>query len=66
MLRPFLSEGSVLFLRIETGAGLLHVGEVAVTKDGGVRVVDPQGLEQMPEGRFLRFGTGVGGVAFSV
>jgi len=66
MLRPFLSEGSVLFLRIETGAVLLHVGEVAVTKDGGVRVVDLQGLEQMPEGRFLRFGTSVGGVAFSV
>lgn len=42
MLRPFLSEGCVLFLRIEARTGLLHVGEVAVAKDGGVRVVDLQ------------------------
>ena len=66
MLRPFLLEGCILFLRIKARTGLLHVGEVAVTEDGGVRVVDLQGLEQMPEGRFLRFGTGVGVVAFSV
>ena len=56
----------VLLLRIEAGAVLMDVGEVAVTEDDGLGVVDAERLQQGMQSGFLRCSTRVLGTALGV
>ena len=56
----------VLLLGIEAGAVLVDVGEVAVTEDDGLGVVDAERLQQGLESGFLRCSAGVLGTALGV
>ena len=62
----FLLNILILLLRIEAGAVLVDVGEVAVTEDDGFGVVDAEGLEQGVQSGFLRCSAGVLGTALGV
>lgn len=59
-------EVQILRTGIETGTFLLNPGEVAMTKDAGIGVVDLQGAKQRHEGALLGRGTGVGGLAIGI
>ena len=54
---------SVLLARQEIGTGLGDAGQLAVTEDLGIGVVDLQRLQQVPHGGFLLLGAGVGSMA---
>ena len=62
----FLLQVLVLLLGIEAGAVLVDVGEVAVTEDDGLGVIDAQRLEQGMEGGFLRCSARVLGTAVGI
>ena len=59
-------ESQILGTGIEAGTGLLYPGEVAMTKDAGIGVVNLQGAKQRHEGALLGRGTGVGGLAIGI
>ena len=56
----------ILLLRIEAGAVLVDVGEVAVTEDDGFGVIDAQRLEEGVQSGLLRCSAGVLGTALGV
>ncbi len=58
-----ISDFSVLRLGIEAGTVPAGAGEVTVAEDGGIRVVDLQGLQEGVQGSFLLDGTRVLGTA---
>ena len=56
----------ILLLGIEAGTVFVDVGEVAVTEDDCLGVVDAERLEQGVQGSFLRCSAGVLGTALGV
>ena len=66
MRTPFRLEGSVFGAGIETWTGLADPGEVAVTEDDGIGVVDLQTGQHGMHGSFLCRGSGVGRASFFV
>ena len=56
----------VLLSRIEAGAVLVDVGEVAMAEDAGIRVGFLQATEEAQQGAFLAGRAGVVGVAVLV
>ena len=51
---------------IEAGTGLADPGEVAMTKDLGIRIIGLQGAKKRDEGLLLRRGAGVGRLAIGI
>ena len=61
LMQPLLLiEISILLARQETGAILVDIGQLAVTQDLGVGVIDLEAAQQGYQGGLLRWGSRVG------
>ena len=56
----FELERFILLARQETGAVLVDIGQLAVTQDLGIRVIDLETAQQGYQGCLLRWGSRVG------
>ena len=61
LMQPLLFlEISILLARQETGAVLVDIGQLAVTQDLGIGVIDLETAQQSYQGGLLRWGARVG------